>query len=61
MIISQIVAMSENKVIGKGNHLPWNIPEDMHYFQEKTKGHCIVMGRKTFNSIGNKPLKIDSM
>lgn len=47
--------MSQNKVIGKDNKIPWHIPEDMKYFREKTKGHAIIMGRKTFESIG-KPL-----
>ena len=57
MILSQIAAMSKNRVIGKDNHLPWNIPEDLHYFHDKTKGHCVIMGRKTFYAIGSKPLK----
>ena len=57
MILSQIAAMSRNRAIGKDNHLPWNIPEDLRYFQDKTKGHCVIMGRKTFYAIGNKPLK----
>ena len=57
MILSQIAAMSKNRAIGKDNHLPWNIPEDLRYFQDKTKGHCVIMGRKTFYAIGNKPLK----
>ena len=56
MIVSQIVAMSQNRAIGKGNRLPWNIPEDMQYFKNKTNGHCVVMGRKTFASMGSKPL-----
>ena len=57
MILSQIAAMSKNRAIGKDNHLPWNIPEDLRYFHDKTKGHCVIMGRKTFYAIGNKPLK----
>ena len=57
MILSQIAAMSKNRVIGKDNHLPWNIPEDLRYFQNKTKGHCIIMGRKTFYALGDKPLE----
>ena len=56
MIVSQIAAMSKNRVIGKDNHLPWNIPEDMSYFREKVKNHCTVMGRKTLLAMGNKPL-----
>ncbi len=47
--------MSENRVIGQDNHLPWNIPEDLKRFKQITLGHPIVMGRKTFESIG-KPL-----
>ncbi len=50
--ISLIVAMSENRVIGVKNHLPWSIPEDLKRFKEITLGHPIVMGRKTFESIG---------
>ena len=57
MILSQIAAMSKNRVIGKDSHLPWNIPEDLRYFHDKTKGHCVIMGRKTFYAVGNKPLK----
>lgn len=44
--------MSENRVIGVNNRLPWNIPEDLKRFKEITTGHPIVMGRKTFESIG---------
>ncbi len=55
MILSHIVAASENNVIGSNNSLPWNIPEDMKFFREKTKGHIVIMGRKTFESMG-KPL-----
>lgn len=55
MIISLIAAMSRNRVIGKNNTLPWNLPEDMKRFREITSGKPVVMGRKTFESIG-KPL-----
>lgn len=55
MIISHIVAASENNVIGKENGLPWHIPEDLKFFKEKTKGHAVIMGRKTYESVG-KPL-----
>ena len=44
--------MSKNRVIGYKNRLPWKIPEDIRWFKEKTEGHHIVMGRKTFESIG---------
>ncbi|RIW28489.1 dihydrofolate reductase [Bacillus salacetis] len=54
-MISFIWAMDENGVIGYENKLPWRIPEDLKFFKEKTMGHPIVMGRKTFESIG-KPL-----
>jgi dihydrofolate reductase len=50
-----IAAMSENRVIGSGNKLPWHLPEDFKWFKHKTMGHTVVMGRKTFQSIG-KPL-----
>jgi len=53
--LSLIVAMGENRVIGVDNHLPWNIPEDLKRFKAITLNHPIVMGRKTFESIG-KPL-----
>src|SRR5258708_20487862 len=50
-----IAAMSENRVIGKGNQIPWHLPEDFKWFKKMTTGQVIVMGRKTFESIG-KPL-----
>ena len=50
--ISMIAAMSENRVIGKDNKLPWHIPEDLKYFKEKTKGKTVIMGRKTYESMG---------
>ena len=50
--ICLIAAMSENRVIGKDNKLPWNIPEDLKHFREVTQGHPVIMGRKTFESIG---------
>lgn len=52
MGINLIVAMSRNRVIGKNNTLPWHIPEDLKYFKEMTTGHTIIMGRKTYESIG---------
>lgn len=52
MIISLIVAASENMVIGVGGALPWHLPDDLAYFKEKTTGHPVIMGRKTFESIG---------
>jgi len=50
-----IAAMSLNRVIGNGNQIPWHLPEDFKWFKATTIGHVIVMGRKTFESIG-KPL-----
>ena len=56
MRISLIAAMSENGVIGNNNALPWHLPEELKYFRSKTLGKPIIMGRKTFESMGNKPL-----
>lgn len=56
MIVSQIAAMSENRAIGLKGGLPWHIPEDLKFFRDKTRGHPCVMGRKTFDSLGGKPL-----
>jgi dihydrofolate reductase len=55
MIISLLVAMDENRGIGKSNHLPWRLSSDLKRFRELTMGHHIIVGRKTFESIG-KPL-----
>lgn len=55
MRISLIVAASRNGVIGTGGKLPWHLPADLKRFKELTMGHPILMGRKTFQSIG-KPL-----
>ncbi len=52
MIISIIVAVAENNVIGQGNKLIWHISEDLKRFKNLTTGHHILMGRKTFESIG---------
>lgn len=51
-MLSIIVAMSKNNVIGKDNKLIWHLPEDMKRFKELTTGHTIIMGRKTFESLG---------
>lgn len=53
--ISIIVAMSKNRTIGINNTLPWRCPEDLKHFKSLTMGHHMIMGRKTFDSIG-KPL-----
>jgi dihydrofolate reductase len=56
MILSLLVAADENNVIGKDNKLPWHLPNDLKYFKNQTWGMPILMGRKTFESIG-KPLQ----
>lgn len=53
--LSLIVAMAENRCIGIENRLPWHLPEDLKFFKRTTLGKPIIMGRKTFDSIG-KPL-----
>ncbi|NNC04135.1 dihydrofolate reductase [Corallococcus exiguus] len=53
--ISAIVAMAANRVIGQGNTLPWRLPLDLARFKRLTMGHTLVMGRKTYDSIG-RPL-----
>lgn len=53
---SIIVAISDNNVIGKDNALLWRLSADMRFFKEKTTGHHIIMGRKTFESLGNRLL-----
>ncbi|MBI1842250.1 MAG: dihydrofolate reductase [Verrucomicrobia bacterium] len=50
-----IAAMSENRVIGQGNRIPWHLPEDFKWFKSMTTGQVLVMGRRTFESIG-RPL-----
>jgi len=55
MPLKAIAAMSLNRVIGTGNQIPWHLPEDFKWFKATTTGHILVMGRKTFESIG-KPL-----
>ena len=74
MLLSLLVAISENNVIGKDNKLPWHLPEDLKYFKNTTWALPIIMGRKTFESIGkalpgrtnivitrNKNLKFDGV
>lgn len=54
-MISIVVAFDENRLIGRGNSIPWTIPkEDMKQFKERTTGHSVVMGRKTYDSIPSK-------
>jgi dihydrofolate reductase len=54
-MISIILAMDKNKLIGSKNGLPWRLPADLAYFKKITIGHTIIMGRKTYESIG-RPL-----
>lgn len=55
MLVSAIVAVAKNKVIGKDNQIPWYLPADLAYFKRTTMGHFILMGRNSFRSIG-RPL-----
>ena len=55
MRLSLIVAAAKNRVIGNNNQMPWHLPADFAYFKRVTTGHPIIMGRKTFESIG-RPL-----
>ena len=55
MRLSIIVAMDDNQLIGKDNTLPWNLPADLGYFKRTTTGKTVLMGRKTYESIG-RPL-----
>ncbi len=54
-VISLIVAMANNRVIGKDNQMPWHLPADLKHFKSVTMGKPIIMGRKTYESIG-RPL-----
>jgi dihydrofolate reductase len=51
-----ITAYDLNRGIGYNNVIPWNIAEDISFFKRMTTGHCVIMGRNTFESLGNKPL-----
>jgi dihydrofolate reductase len=55
MRISLIAAVAANGVIGRDNQLPWHLPADLRHFQQRTLGHTLLMGRKTFESVG-RPL-----
>ncbi len=55
MKLSIIVAMDENQLIGNNNALPWHLPADLQYFKQTTSGKTVLMGRKTYDSIG-RPL-----
>lgn len=55
MLVSLIVAVSERGVIGRGNDLPWRLPADLRRFKSLTMGHTLIMGRRTYDTVG-KPL-----
>jgi dihydrofolate reductase len=55
-MIALIAAMSENRVIGRGNRLPWHMPADLKRFKRLTTGHAVIMGRRTFESMKCRPL-----
>ncbi|MEP7277135.1 MAG: dihydrofolate reductase [Bacteroidota bacterium] len=56
MIVTLVAAASENNVIGMKNKLVWNLPNDTRFFKNTTWSMPVIMGRKTFESLGNKPL-----
>jgi dihydrofolate reductase len=51
--VSIIAALARNRAIGRGNAMPWRLPEDLSRFRRLTMGHAVIMGRKTFESIGS--------
>lgn len=53
--LKAIAAMAENRVIGRGGSIPWHLPDDFRWFKQTTMGHALLMGRRTFESIG-RPL-----
>ncbi|MDB5491246.1 MAG: diacylglycerol kinase [Micavibrio sp.] len=55
-IIAAIAAMARNRVIGRDNKMPWHIPEEFKYFKRTTMGKPIIMGRKSFDALGGRPL-----
>jgi len=55
IVVKAIAAMSLNRVIGRDGRIPWHLPEDFRWFKRMTSGHVVLMGRKTFESLG-KPL-----
>ena len=55
MILTAVVALSENYAVGKDVKLPWHLPEELQHFKRTTTGHTLVMGRLTWDSIG-RPL-----
>jgi len=55
--LTSIVAVNHNKVIGAGNALPWRLRSDLRFFREQTLGNVVLMGRKTYESLGKRPLQ----
>ena len=55
-MLNIIVAISDNYAIGRGGDMPWHIGEDLKYFKRITSGHTVIMGRRTWESIGCRPL-----
>ncbi|MAE61988.1 MAG: diacylglycerol kinase [Planctomycetaceae bacterium] len=51
MTISMIAAMARNRVIGRDGQLPWSLPDDMAHFMKHTRGHAVIMGRRTFDTL----------
>ncbi len=56
MIVAIIAAVTENGVIGRDGDMPWHLPADLSYFKQTTTGHAVIMGRRTFESFGGRPL-----
>nr|MCH9742360.1 dihydrofolate reductase [Pseudomonadota bacterium] len=56
MKIALIAAMDSQRAIGFANQLPWHLPDDLKFFKAQTQGGVVVMGRKTFESLGRRPL-----
>lgn len=52
MMLSMIAAMGRNRVIGRAGKLPWHLPADLKWFKQKTMGHAVIMGRKTWDAVG---------
>lgn len=60
MRINLIAAVSDNNVIGRNNQIPWRLPDDFAWFKRKTEGHHVIMGRRTWESIGRPlPLRVN--
>ena len=57
MTVALIVAMNQKRVIGVGGGLPWRLPNELAYFKSVTQGKAVIMGRKTFESLGKRALK----